>query len=131
LGASERAFAMGEYQLSADDNTVTYSSGKSASISATSCETDGRRILSDFQKQIRDNDRTGRLIACELEVATYYPSVLNTEYHAGIFTLDDSGKRSRVAICYNNGVGYLALEPAGSMTRHDLIVFMMEHCTAG
>ena len=131
LAGCGQAYAAEDYKISADDSMVIYSGGEQASIDSTDCKADGGRVIADFQQQMTTYKEPGHLVACTLEVVSYYPSVLNTHYYAGIFTLANDGKRSEVAICYNDGVGYLKLEPVAAMTRHELIVYMMDNCTSG
>jgi len=119
------------YQLSPDDGMVTYFNGNQAAIRSSDCKEDGESVVSDFQKKMAEYKQPGRLVACQSEVVTDYPSIYDTHYYAGIFTLDLDGKRSKVAACYNEGTGDFVLKPISSLTHHELIVFMMDNCTSG
>jgi hypothetical protein len=131
LIACDRAFAHETFQLSPDDSTVTYPNGNQSAVKTTDCKQNAPTVIAQFQQYLVDTKEPGRIVGCELETSTWYFAVFETDYFAGFFTLEKDGERSKVAICYNGGVGYVVTKAAPSMTRHELVVFMMGNCTAG
>jgi hypothetical protein len=126
-----RAHAHETFQLSPDDGTVIYPDGSQSTVTTTDCKTNATKILADFNAHMADANEVGKLVSCELETSTWYIHVMEFDYSAGVFTLEKDGARSKVAVCYNGAVGSVVLKPVSSMTRHELVVFMMGNCTSG
>ena len=131
LSICGQAYSHQTYQLSTDDGTVTYPNGDQSAVKTTDCKANAEKIIAQFQQYLNDSNEPGTLIECELETSTWYFSVFETDYFAGLFTMENGSDRSKVAICYQGAVGYVVVKPVTLMTRHDLIVFMMETCTSG
>jgi hypothetical protein len=131
LALCDRACAHGTFQLSPDDSSVTYPDGNQAAVKTTDCKEKAAEVLAQFQQYLADSNEPARLIACELETSTWYLHVIETDYYAGLFILQKGSELSKIAICYNGAIGSTVLKPVTSMTRHELIIFMMGNCTSG
>jgi len=118
-------------QVSPDGDTVTFPNGNQSAAKTTDCKTNSAKVIADFQGYLANAHEPGRLVSCELETSTWFFSVFETDYHAGLFTLEKDGTRSKVAICYNSGVGYVIVKPMSAIARRDLVVFMMADCGEG
>jgi hypothetical protein len=117
--------------IAPDDSAVITQFGESLEVDDGDCEPSSNR-MADFRQAFADHKESAQIVGCERMIMFHVPVANGNWYYGAVLMLDRGGTRSRSLVCFDEMVGHFLVEPAPeAVTKHDLIAFTEQNCSAG